>query len=459
MADRTQRIRDPIHGLIIFDKDSPTDMLAWRLIQTSEFQRLRRIKQLGVSELVFPGATHSRLAHSIGVYHNARRLMDVIEREEEDAFDPKRASVVLIAALLHDLGHGPFSHAFEGARKALAKSRGKSGIDKHEKYTAELIESPDGDIRRILDAIDSSLATEVAELIRADDPKDVYHAVVSSSFDADRLDYLMRDRYMTGTQAGTIDSDWLIDNLAIDHIPARQDEDGETAALGSLPTFVFKLKGRQAAEDFLLARYRLYTQVYLHKATRGFEQAVSALIVRIGELSEEPERLGLDREHPLVGFLRPDGETLALYRDLDDTVVWGAVERLRRCGDAHARDLAERLWNRKPLPVLDITAQIGPEAADRVPAIHRIDQYAGARSGKTIFKDEATYNLYTLAKGEGPKEHKKVRIRASNGCPKEIVAFPDSVISKNLMNKETLTRYFFLSEEEKSSAERAMRGR
>src|SRR5690242_10639752 len=156
MTDKTRRIRDPIHGLIVFDEKNDTDLLAWRLIQTPEFQRLRRIKQLGVSELIFPSATHTRFAHSIGVYHNARKLMGVIRREVGDTeFDRDRARVILIAALLHDLGHGPFSHAFERARETLAHGRGRKTIEKHEKFTARLILAEDGDVRPVLDAFDT----------------------------------------------------------------------------------------------------------------------------------------------------------------------------------------------------------------------------------------------------------------------------------------------------------------
>jgi uncharacterized protein len=146
---KTQRIRDPIHGLIVFNDDGLVDEGVWELLNVAEIQRLRRIKQLGVSEFVFPSASHTRFSHSIGVFHNARRLVGIIEREielkrVEGEFNEERAKVALFAALLHDIGHGPFSHAFEEARKALATERlaeatQKTKIRNHEAFTADMI--------------------------------------------------------------------------------------------------------------------------------------------------------------------------------------------------------------------------------------------------------------------------------------------------------------------------------
>jgi HD superfamily phosphohydrolase len=129
---KPRRIRDPIHDLIEFSKDD-LDQLAWAALNSPEFQRLRRIKQLGFSELVFPGATHSRLAHSIGVFHTARQLSRLISSRLGKDFDPDRSTIAQAAALVHDLGHGPFSHSFEDALKKL-------GIKKrHEEWTVEII--------------------------------------------------------------------------------------------------------------------------------------------------------------------------------------------------------------------------------------------------------------------------------------------------------------------------------
>ena len=128
----TKRVRDPIHGLITFEDED--DKLVWSLLDCREFQRLRRIKQLGFSDLVYPGATHSRLAHSLGVFHNARRLLGIIKRHlGTGKFNSRRGTATLCAALLHDLGHGPFSHTFEGVQKGLGLKQ------KHEQWSAAII--------------------------------------------------------------------------------------------------------------------------------------------------------------------------------------------------------------------------------------------------------------------------------------------------------------------------------
>lgn len=378
--------------------------------------------------------------------------MRVIESKEGGAFNRDRERVVLVAALLHDLGHGPFSHAFEGARESIAHARGQHAIETHEKFTAKLILAEDGGIRKVLG---TELADEVAALIRADDPADIYHAVVSSSFDADRLDYLMRDRYMTGTEAGSIDLDWLLDNLTTFDISVPQDDDDPI----SVPTFVFKLKGRQAAEDFLLARYRLYTQVYLHKTTRGFECLMKALFQMVGNAFAAGDSLGLGVGHPLVRFLAPDGETLAHYRGLDDAVAWGAIERLRECGHPEIRILASRLWDRKPLRGLDVDVEMGYDLSATHNAVRRLTEYAKDKLGRTVFWDEASYNLYSRGGGEVVKAHKLVRILAGDGGAKEIHEFPDSVIDKKLMDKTKVTRLYFLTDEERARAEKVMKGR
>jgi HD superfamily phosphohydrolase len=227
---RDQRVRDPVHGLIVFHKEKPLDQLAWRLLDTPEFQRLRRIKQLGPAEFVFPSATHSRFAHCIGVFHTARKLIEIIQREIGD-FDGERAEVAVLAALLHDLGHGPLSHAFEAVQKARGQKR------KHEKWSSEIVRN--GAIRPLLEGRRAGLSEEIARLLELEDPRGHLPRRRASSFDADRLDYLRRDRLMTGTHAGAIDFDWLMEHVRVRPVSIEGADEDEADGDGpnEVPTF------------------------------------------------------------------------------------------------------------------------------------------------------------------------------------------------------------------------------
>lgn len=450
-----QRVRDPIHGLITFNLSDPVERKVWEIIDTPEFQRLRHIRQLGVSEFVFPSATHSRFAHSIGVFHNARRLMKIIERDEGTKIDEPRKATALLAAIVHDVGHGPFSHAFEVARETIAKERGIEAIEKHESFSAAMINNPNGLLREVIDRDCNGLSESVSDLIKADNPTDIYHAVVSSSFDADRLDYLVRDRHMTGVECGSIEQDWLIDNLTEWNIKIGQDDDEPRM----VQTFVFKAKGRQAAEDFLLARYRLYSQLYLHKTTRGFEQLIGAILLHIARNWDKPELIGLTKENPFVRFLSPSGESLENYASLNDGVFWATARTLVESGDERSKLLSDRLLNRKRLKVLDVSAEYGHDPEQLTNAELRLDKFLEAKLGHEVFKDTAPNHLYGVGGGEARKAHKVVRVLNGSGTPMEITDFPDTIISKWLTKKKNLVRYYFLDTTTRDDAEKFMKGR
>src|SRR5690606_17032557 len=220
MALKPQRVRDPVHNLIGFGTDEFEHAL-WRVIQTRPFQRLRRIRQLGFSEFVFPGATHTRFAHSVGVFHTARLLMSVIRRyvgEHNQQFKLRQAEYALTAALLHDVGHGMFSHAFETVGKEFGWP-----MARHEEVSQKLIR--DSEVSFILDSeLGNGYAGNVADVIAQGIPNDLYCSVVSSQFDADRLDYMQRDRLMTGVQSSGVDTVWLLSNLEVAEVPMGADE-------------------------------------------------------------------------------------------------------------------------------------------------------------------------------------------------------------------------------------------
>lgn len=349
MKLKQQRIRDPIHDLIVFDgpEISQLEGTLWKVLQTRPFQRLRRIKQLGFSDLVYPGATHSRFAHSVGVFHTARQLMEIVRRHTKDRQDT-RENHALAAALVHDLGHGPFSHAFETVGNRLGLK-----LANHEILSEELIRS--GEMADVLNEMGKCFADDVADIIKKDGVKKVHHAVVSSQFDADRLDYIRRDRFMAGSQHAGIDFGWLLANLEIGEVELGVDDQ----PLGSIETFVIGSKAVHAAEAFVLGLFQLYPTVYFHKATRGIEKLYEELLVRIVVLVRHGNvaRTGLPENHPLILFAKnPEDKEVALL--LDDTVVWGALSLMSDANDSLIQQFSVRLRDRKLLKCVDIRAKI-----------------------------------------------------------------------------------------------------
>ena len=409
-AKRTNRIRDPVHGLIVFGGSGEphrdeTDRIAWDLLNTREFQRLRRIGQLGFFDLVFPGATHSRFAHSVGVYHLARRLARVIARWEGAAHDPERERVALLAALLHDVGHGPFSHSFEAATGGLGAHR------RHEEWSAEIILG-DTALNRVLRAVDNALPEQIGRLLTDEDPKDIYGAIVSSQFDADRLDYIQRDRLMTGVEFGHIDLDWLFDCLEVGKIVVGGMNPFEAPCLYLGP------KGVQVAEEYLEARFRLYRMVYMHKTARAAEKMLEALLGAV--ISDGGGEEAVRRE-PLLRFLTSERPSLGSYLALDDAAVWAAFSTWIDANlSERVSDLAGRLRDRELYKCVDIGVLDG-QGEDLFGRFRRrLDESSLGWRGEVLFDDTAVtpYEWYdfddasalnkvlvkTAGEGNGPRD-------------------------------------------------------
>lgn len=347
MTRKVQRVRDPVHNLIQFN-DNDLDQACWNALATRPLQRLRRIKQLGFSDYVYPGATHSRLAHSIGVFHTARRLAEVVSERlggPENGFDTTRSRVAVAAALIHDIGHGPFSHAFEHALDAVGLSR------RHETRTDRLIKQTElHEVYR--KAFGSDFSDQVSQIISSKDPADIYAAIVSSQFDADRLDYMRRDRLMTGTQQSAIDFEWLARNLEVRRVEVGVDNE----RVKEVDTLVLNSKAAIAAEGYALSLFYLYINVYFHKTTRGFEGLFSALMSRIAELAMagDIETLGLPKNHPIIRYLS-DPDSVDAFLRLDDTVIYGALSLLEGSKNAAVAELACRIRDRKGYRCVDVS--------------------------------------------------------------------------------------------------------
>lgn len=307
-----------------------------RLMDTREVQRLRRIRALGLASLAFPGGEHSRFAHAVGSAYVMRRYLERVwdlshVLSPAERLDVPTEGVALAAALLHDLGHGPYSHTFETL---------VPGARRHEAWTSQILLDPDTEVNAVLRDFDAEAPAMVDRLIHGQHPIDHLSRAVSGTFDVDRCDYLLRDSHMTGVRYGTLDLDWLLQSLRL-----HRDEGAAAASLA-----VDGEKGLTAVEGFFLARLHMYRQVYLHKAVRAAEVMVRALFARLREVGLPA---GTDPALAEVFSGRElDTET---YLRLDDAVFETTWARYAEAKDPVLRRLADGIRNRRlfkthPLP-------------------------------------------------------------------------------------------------------------
>lgn len=376
MAYKAQRIRDPLHNIIEFKANEFDDVL-WRITNTRPFQRLRRVKQLGFSDFVYPGATHSRFLHSVGVFNTARMLMNVVNRELGDQGKPIRERQALAAALVHDVGHGAFSHAFEDVGRKLGLK-----MADHEVVSDLLIR--DSDIAEVFSDMGSGFANDVADIIKKG-PSDIYSAVVSSQFDADRLDYIRRDRLMSGTNHGAIDFEWLLANLTIESMPYGVDN----SLISEIQTFCLGPKALFAAESYVLGLFQLYPTLYLHKTTRGAEKLFSELLLHVFEAatSSKGYKTGLPQNHPLLKFAaNPD--SLDLVMELDDSVVWGALSLFADSDIPSIAEASVRLRDRRLYKAIDIRHLLSHQFEDNNAGRVELDEKCSEIEEKIREKNE-----------------------------------------------------------------------
>ena len=319
-------LRDPVHGLISFE--GPAESIVCRLLDTRELQRLRRVRCLGPASLAFPGAEHTRFAHAVGSAHVMKRYLDRVvalsgDLPEADRVDADTAQVALAAALLHDLGHGPYSHAFEAVLPHPFK---------HEDWTSRLILDPDSEVNAVLRQIDPQAPARVERLVHGEGDIPHLARAVSGTFDVDRCDYLLRDSHMTGVRYGVLDLDWLLQSMRLMVAPgetrARMAVDGE--------------KGLTAVEGFFLGRLYMYRQVYLHKAVRAAESVMRALFRRLAEIDPQPAT-----PSGMATLLRGDEPTMGEFLDLDDHAFETALKHYCESDDEVLAELAQRLRYRR----------------------------------------------------------------------------------------------------------------
>ncbi len=282
-TDEVKVLRDPIHGYIHIEYQ-----VIWDCLNAREFQRLHRIHQLGGNFQVYHTAEHSRFSHSLGVYEIVRRM--VTEIESIDHYLSEREKIqVMCAALLHDIGHGPYSHFFETL----------SHIH-HEKMTTALILDPGTEVHKALVKADKNLPERIVAIIEHRHPKEVLNQMISSQLDADRMDYLLRDAYETGTSYGTFDLERILRTMRV-----KEDK------------LCMKESGMHSVEDYIMARYHMYWQVYLHPDAASFELLIRLFFKRYAQIRQTdpiqvfeciftglsiPEFILMDENRMIYGF-------------------------------------------------------------------------------------------------------------------------------------------------------------
>ncbi len=305
---------DPVYGFISIPFD-----LIFDLIEHPYFQRLRRIKQTGLTHLVYPGALHTRFHHAMGTMHLMGQAIDTL-RSKGINITPHEAEAVTVAILLHDIGHGPFSHALEHSLV--------TGIS-HEEIS-ELF------MQRLNQEFNGKLTTAI-EIFNNQYPKRFLHQLVASQLDMDRLDYLKRDSFFTGVSEGVISTDRIITMLTVANDELAVEE-----------------KGIYSIEKFIIARRLMYWQVYLHKTVLAAENLLVKILQRAKELARQ--NITLFSTPALQFFLYNDitgknfsenPDTLDIFAQLDDFDVMSAIKVWQNHSDPILSHLCRNMVNRK----------------------------------------------------------------------------------------------------------------
>ncbi len=314
MPNKRKIINDPVFGFLSIPNE-----LIYDVLQHPYVQRLNRIRQLGLSYLVYPGAMHSRFGHSLGAMHLMHEAIASLRLKGVEITEHEETSA-MIAILLHDIGHGPFSHVLE---HTLVE-----GVT-HEDISLLMMERINIDLNGQLDTAISIFKNEY--------PKHFLHQLISSQLDVDRMDYLCRDSFFTGVQEGRVASERLLKMLDV-----RNDR------------LVVQVKGIYSVEKFLVARRLMYWQVYLHKTSVAAEQHLIKILSRAKELARSGKELFCSPAlryflyQPVTfGMFSPTSEALEKYALLDDNDVLSAIKAWISADDKVLSALSESFVNRR----------------------------------------------------------------------------------------------------------------
>ena len=366
--------RDSVHNIIRLKTDSESGRLLVRLIDTREFQRLRRVRQLGLAHFAYQAAEHSRFTHSLGALHLATRVLAKLDLTNKISGEARIA--VQCAALLHDVGHGAFSHVLE------------SILDfHHENFTIEAVLSDETEIGQLLKHFSNELPENIADIIRGTFRPMALAQLVSSQLDVDRMDYLLRDSLMTGAKYGIYDLEWIIKSLEIDEANDR---------------LYVSARGIYAVEDYLQARYYMFRQVYFHRTLRSAESVLRSLFKRALKIFQDGKFVWFAEKTAFEKFLKGEKISLKEHLELDDSDIMFHIKQWQNSEDKILSDLSKRFLHRKLFKAFDLDM---PEAERKLfmEKARKIVESAGFDTEYYFIEDEAgdvPYYFYTKAQAE-----------------------------------------------------------
>ena len=322
----TKVLKDPVHSYIHINYE-----VVWNCLDSKEFQRLRRIRQLGGDFQVYPTAEHSRFSHSLGVYEIVRRMVTEIKSLSVELSEYDKICIML-AGLLHDVGHGPFSHAFEHVTK-----------HSHEDYTAKIILG-ETELNQVLTEVSPRLPEDIVSIIEHNHPNDILNQIISGQLDADRMDYLLRDSYFSATSYGQFDLERILRTMRV-----RKIDENKKA-------LVVKYTGIHSVEDYIMARYQMYWQVYYHPVARSYEAVFIQLFNRLKDIFKDNKEYFSDMK-VLIPFLEKNVVSVEEYFKLDENSLLYCCSLIQDKDDEIAADLARRLQNRRLFEYVDYSEE------------------------------------------------------------------------------------------------------
>lgn len=399
-------IRDPLHDLIRID--DPTIL---ELIDSQPMQRLRKIRQLGLACLVFPGAEHSRFVHSLGVFHLSQQVADYLGRiqlpdKKFTHLDEKRKKLLGFTALLHDVGHGPFSHLFERIARATLDNQYIS----HEDWTIQIIRKHPT-VSKILNSVDEKVIDSIHQILTHTYSPRYIGDIISSQFDVDRFDYLLRDSLMTGAKYGNFDLAWILRALKIGFV--NENNNSKSPEIQVLA--IDGKRGLNWVEMHLLGRHYMYKNVYYHKTIRAAESMLKVILSRVIDLIRINK---LTSPHPVMSaFAEKKQPSLDEYLSLNDFTVLDWIEEwANKCNDKILEDLSNRLYTRNIFKTITIRDK---KTFSRISDVKNFLKKKGYEPDYYLLEDEprdVVYKdyLWYMRKGGDPNSRQEIYILDEN---------------------------------------------